>query len=69
MAGHPISDADRRDRFRVGRCGKYERSPQTLERQRASARRFWSDPENRLRQSAITKAAMARARMTKSHGQ
>jgi len=62
MAQHPVSQTDRRDRFRVGRCGKYERLPDTLERQRASARRFWSDPANRARQSAITKAAMARAR-------
>jgi hypothetical protein len=43
MAQHPVSQTDRRNRFRVGRCGKYERSQETLERQRASARRFWSD--------------------------
>jgi hypothetical protein len=59
---HPISATDRRDRFRVGRCGKYSRTEETKNKQRERARQFWADPDNRARQSALTKAAMARAR-------
>lgn len=59
---HPVSATDRRDRFRVGRCGKYARSQATKDRQRERALQFWSDPDNRAKQSKVTKAAIARAR-------
>jgi hypothetical protein len=51
---------DRRNRFRIGKCGKYQRSAESIERQRAKLVAYWADPENRARQSKLTRARMAR---------
>jgi hypothetical protein len=55
-----LAVTDHRDRFRVGRCGKYERTPETITLTRERLRSFWADPENRQRQSELTKARMSR---------
>jgi hypothetical protein len=55
-----LAVTDHRDRFRVGRCGKYVRTPETIALTRERLRSFWADPENRQRQSELTKARMSR---------
>lgn len=60
MAGiQDVSARDHRNRFRVGKCGKYERSPESVERQRQKQKAFWADPANKERQSRLTRARMA----------
>jgi hypothetical protein len=55
-----VFQSDRRNRFRVGKCGKYKRSEESIARQKAKLAAFWADPENRRRHSDLTKARMAR---------
>lgn len=59
-----ISDNDHRNRFRIGRCGKHKRTAESIERQRASARATWDDPDKRRQQSKLIKACMARPGMS-----
>ena len=55
-----VSNTDRRNRYRIGRCGKYQRSAESTARQKAKLAAYWADPENRRRHSELTKARMAR---------
>jgi hypothetical protein len=55
-----VSSTDRRNRYRIGKCGKYERSAESIARQKAKLAAFWGDPENRRRHSELTTARMAR---------
>jgi len=55
-----VSQTDRRNRYRVGKCGKYNRTEESIARQKEKLHAYWADPENRRRQSNLTKARMAR---------
>ena len=55
-----MRSTDHRNRYRVGRCGKYPRTPESIERTRERLRSFWADPANRQRQSQLTRARMGR---------
>jgi hypothetical protein len=76
-----VSETDHRNRFRVGKCGKYPRTFEIIARQSEKLRAFWSDPENRRRQSErwtdpekrarqsdVTKTAIARQRSERTGG-
>jgi hypothetical protein len=54
-----VSDTDHRNRYRVGKCGKYARKPESIERARKRLCEYWGDPETRRRQSELTRARMA----------
>ncbi len=45
---------------RHGRCGKYQRTPEIVARQRDSAQAHWADPDARRRHSGLIKARIAR---------
>jgi hypothetical protein len=55
-----VSQGDRRNRYRVGKCGKYQRSAESIALQKEKLAAFWADPESRYRQSDLTRARMAR---------
>lgn len=52
-------DRDHRNRFRVGKCGKYQRSAESTARQIQKLKAYWANPANRKRQSQLTRARMA----------
>jgi hypothetical protein len=56
---HHVSETDRRNRYRVGKCGKYERTAETIGRQKEKLRLHWADPEVRRRHAEFTRARMA----------
>jgi len=41
-------------------CGKYERTPEIIERQREQLQVYWADPEIRRKHGAFTRIRMAR---------
>jgi hypothetical protein len=59
-----VSETDHRNRFRVGKCGRHRRSPESIERQRETSRATWADPEKRRAQSKLITAVMARPGMS-----
>jgi hypothetical protein len=45
---------------RLAHCGKYQRTPEIIERQRARLLAFWADPEIRRIHGDLTRKRMAR---------
>lgn len=54
-----VSSNDHRNRYRVGKCGRHARKPESIARQKVKLAAFWDDPANRERQSELTRARMA----------